>query len=187
MPQSSFPLRTVHLDFHTGPDVPGVGADFDAERFAATFKAAHVDSVTVFGTCHHGHAYYRTEHSLPPSQPGARAGPDRIPDRRAAPCRDPCADLYHLSDQRVRRQHPSRVVGRAAGRAARQADAARVVAGSGPGAARRLAGAGHVQSLPGLPRRADRRGAGAVLTGGRHLPGHVLGPAERVRAGRWPG
>ena len=62
MPQSSFPLRTVHLDFHTGPDVPGVGADFDAERFAATFKAAHVDSVTVFGTCHHGHAYYRTEH-----------------------------------------------------------------------------------------------------------------------------
>ena len=62
MAQSSFPLRTVHLDFHTGPDVPEVGADFDGEQFARTFKEAHVDSVTVFGTCHHGHAYYRTEH-----------------------------------------------------------------------------------------------------------------------------
>ena len=62
MADFSFPLRTIHLDFHTGPDVPGVGADFDAERFARTFKEAHVDSVTVFGTCHHGHAYYRTEH-----------------------------------------------------------------------------------------------------------------------------
>ena len=62
MPEFSFPLRTIHLDFHTGPDVPAVGADFNAEQFAATFKEAHVDSVTVFGTCHHGHAYYRTEH-----------------------------------------------------------------------------------------------------------------------------
>ena len=62
MPQFSFPSRTVHLDFHTGPDVPDVGRDFDADRFAQTFKDAHVDSVTVFGTCHHGHAYYRTDH-----------------------------------------------------------------------------------------------------------------------------
>ena len=62
MPDFSFPLRTIHLDFHTGPDVPGVGADFDADQFARTFKEAHVDSVTVFGTCHHGHAYYRTDH-----------------------------------------------------------------------------------------------------------------------------
>ena len=62
MPEFSFPLRTVHLDFHTGPDVPGVGCDFDADRFARTFREAHVDSVTVFATCHHGHAYYRTDH-----------------------------------------------------------------------------------------------------------------------------
>ena len=62
MPEFSFPLRTIHLDFHTGPDVPGVGCDFDADRFARTFKEAHVDSVTVFATCHHGHAYYRTDH-----------------------------------------------------------------------------------------------------------------------------
>ena len=62
MPESSFPSRTVHLDFHTGPEVPEVARDFDAERFAQTFRDAHVDSVTVFATCHHGHAYYRTGH-----------------------------------------------------------------------------------------------------------------------------
>ncbi len=62
MPPFSFPSRTIHLDFHTGPDVPDVGADFEPEQFATPFKAAHVDSVTVFATCHHGHAYYRTDH-----------------------------------------------------------------------------------------------------------------------------
>ncbi|MBV9468280.1 MAG: alpha-L-fucosidase [Abitibacteriaceae bacterium] len=56
-----FPLRTIHLDFHTGPAVPDVGKDFDPETFARTFKAAHVDSVTVFAKCHHGHLYYATE------------------------------------------------------------------------------------------------------------------------------
>ena len=63
MAQSSFPLRTVHLDFHTGPDVPERGRRFRWRAVRpATFKEAHVDSVTVFATCHHGHAYYRTEH-----------------------------------------------------------------------------------------------------------------------------
>jgi hypothetical protein len=61
----------VHLDFHTGPDVPDVGADFDADSFARPFADAHVDSVTVFAKCHHGHLYYRTDRperhpSLPP-------------------------------------------------------------------------------------------------------------------------
>lgn len=42
-----FPKRTVHLDFHTGPWIPDVGGDFDAERFALTFKKAHIDRVTV--------------------------------------------------------------------------------------------------------------------------------------------
>lgn len=65
---SFFPRRTVHLDFHTGPDVPDVGVDFDPERFAATFAAAHVDSVTVFAKCHHGLLYYDTER--PERHPG---------------------------------------------------------------------------------------------------------------------
>ncbi len=66
-----FPKRAIHLDFHTGPDVPDVGRHFDPETFAARFKDAHVDSVTLFGMCHHGHLYYDTGHparhpSLPP-------------------------------------------------------------------------------------------------------------------------
>ncbi len=65
---SFFPRRTIHLDFHTGPDVPDVGVDFDPERFAATFAAAHVDSVTVFAKCHHGLLYYDTDR--PERHPG---------------------------------------------------------------------------------------------------------------------
>ena len=57
-----FPLRTVHLDFHTGPHIPDVARDFDADAFAERFAEARVDSVTVFGLCHHGHAYFRTSH-----------------------------------------------------------------------------------------------------------------------------
>lgn len=58
---AGFPRRTVHLDFHTGPDVPDVASDFDATKFGEAFAAAHVDSVTVFAKCHHGHLYYDTQ------------------------------------------------------------------------------------------------------------------------------
>jgi hypothetical protein len=74
MPRFSFPRRTIHLDFHTGPDIPDVGSDFDPEQFARTFKDAHVDSVTVFAVCHHGHSYYDTDHSS--RHPGLRKGFD---------------------------------------------------------------------------------------------------------------
>ena len=36
----TFPRRAIHLDFHTGPDIPDVGADFDADTFAAAFADA---------------------------------------------------------------------------------------------------------------------------------------------------
>lgn len=71
-----FPLRTVHLDFHTGPDVPDVGADFDPVSFAETFRDAHVDSVTVFAKCHHGHLYYGTDR--PERHPALPAGLDLL-------------------------------------------------------------------------------------------------------------
>lgn len=64
----AFPLRTIHLDFHTGPDILDVGRDFDPEKFAQTFVQAHVDSVTVFAKCHHGHLYYDTDR--PERHPG---------------------------------------------------------------------------------------------------------------------
>ena len=63
-----FPKRTVHLDFHTGPDIPDVGRDFDPDEFARTFAEARVDSVTVFAKCHHGHLYYGTDR--PERHPG---------------------------------------------------------------------------------------------------------------------
>lgn len=56
------PFRQIHLDFHTGPAIPDVGRDFDADTFADTMKEAHVNSVTVFAKCHHGHLYYNTKH-----------------------------------------------------------------------------------------------------------------------------
>lgn len=62
-----FPRRTIHLDFHTGPGIPDVGAEFDPEQFARTLAAAHADSVTVFAKCHHGHLYHLT------GRPGARS------------------------------------------------------------------------------------------------------------------
>lgn len=70
------PLRSrqIHLDFHTGPAVPDVGRDFDAREFARTMKRAHVDSVTVFAKCHHGHLYYNTKR--PERHPGLKKGLD---------------------------------------------------------------------------------------------------------------
>ena len=54
----TFPLRQVHLDFHTSPLIPDVGADWDAQHFIATLRAARVNSITLFAKCHHGMNYY---------------------------------------------------------------------------------------------------------------------------------
>ena len=43
-----YPKRGIHIDFHTMPNVPDVGADFDADQFVATLRKAHVDFVNVF-------------------------------------------------------------------------------------------------------------------------------------------
>ncbi len=62
---AELPFRQVHLDFHTSPLIPDVGADFDAEAFASQLEEARVNSVTVFAKCHHGMAYYPTEVGVP--------------------------------------------------------------------------------------------------------------------------
>ena len=46
-----FPLRQVHLDFHTGPDIPEIGADFDAEVFAKTFDGKQIPGSRRVGLC----------------------------------------------------------------------------------------------------------------------------------------
>ncbi|MBI4921132.1 MAG: beta-galactosidase trimerization domain-containing protein [Devosia nanyangense] len=53
-------LRQVHLDFHTSELIEDIGSRFDAGAFGAAFRDAHVDSVTVFSKCHHGHSYHPT-------------------------------------------------------------------------------------------------------------------------------
>ena len=57
----NFPIRQTHLDFHTSPDIPGIGSHFSKENFQAALKAGHLDSITVFAKCHHGLCYYPTE------------------------------------------------------------------------------------------------------------------------------
>ncbi|MBL0158251.1 MAG: alpha-L-fucosidase [Bryobacterales bacterium] len=59
--REELPFRQVHLDFHTSELIGDVGADFDAREFAATLKAARVNSINVFAKCHHGYAYYDTK------------------------------------------------------------------------------------------------------------------------------
>ena len=53
-------FRQVHLDFHTSPDIPAIGAAFDKEQFQDALKRGHVDSITCFGICHHGWNYNDT-------------------------------------------------------------------------------------------------------------------------------
>ncbi len=53
--------RQIHLDFHTAPQIPDVGADFDADTFAETLVEARVNWITLFGKCHHGMSYYPTK------------------------------------------------------------------------------------------------------------------------------
>jgi len=53
--------RAVHIDFHTMPDIPDFGANFDAEAFAKTLKDARVAYVNLFAKCNIGFAYYPTD------------------------------------------------------------------------------------------------------------------------------
>lgn len=54
-------FRQIHLDFHTGPEIPDVGSRFDARRFQDALRVGHVDSITLFSKCHHGWSYHATK------------------------------------------------------------------------------------------------------------------------------
>ena len=68
----TFPMRQIHLDFHTGPQIPAVGSEFDPDVFGDTLARAGVTSVTVFAKCHHGHLYYETARAE--RHPGMKRG-----------------------------------------------------------------------------------------------------------------
>lgn len=98
--------RQIHLDFHTSEHIPGVGAAFDPDDFVATFKAASVDSVTVFAKCHHGWSYYPTEVGAPHPH---LARPDLLGDMvRALSAADIECPIYISVqwDERNARLHP---------------------------------------------------------------------------------
>lgn len=61
MSNNELRFRQMHLDFHTSEHIPGIGAEFDPEEFAATLERARVDSITCFARCHHGWIYFDTE------------------------------------------------------------------------------------------------------------------------------
>ena len=54
-------MRQIHLDFHTSPLIPDVGAEFDPDEFVSTLKEARVNSINIFAKCHHGMCYYLTK------------------------------------------------------------------------------------------------------------------------------
>lgn len=58
--KNNFTKRQIHLDFHTSPDIEGIGKSFSKENFQMMLKKAHADSITVFAKCHHGLCYYPT-------------------------------------------------------------------------------------------------------------------------------
>lgn len=51
-------MKSIHVDFHTSPDIDSVGCHFNKEEFSEALRSAKVDSVTVFAKCHHGYTYY---------------------------------------------------------------------------------------------------------------------------------
>ncbi|MEA2735444.1 MAG: hypothetical protein QOE14_1895 [Humisphaera sp.] len=104
---SALRFRQIHLDFHTGPWIPDVGVDFDAKEFARQMKQAHVDSVTVFAKCHHGHLYYDTKR--PERHPGLSARVNLLEQQVEALHREGIRAPIYISvmcDEYVAEQHP---------------------------------------------------------------------------------
>lgn len=108
---NGFPSRSIHLDFHTSPLIPDVGADFDPREFARTMAAANVQSVTVFAKCHHGRLYYDTDRSE--RHPGLKPGLDLLGEQIDALHSVGIRAPIYLSvqiDEEAARAHPEWIV-----------------------------------------------------------------------------
>lgn len=51
----------IHLDFHTPPLQPDIGAEFDPDQFGKCLEEANVDSIALFAKCCHGMSYYDSD------------------------------------------------------------------------------------------------------------------------------
>jgi hypothetical protein len=105
---NELPFRQIHLDFHTSPEIRGLGRGFDPEAFARTFERANVDSVTCFARCHHGYLYYDSPRFPELVHPGLERRNllgDQIGALHACGIRVPIyLPIQH--DGRVAREHP---------------------------------------------------------------------------------
>ncbi|MBQ6876625.1 MAG: hypothetical protein IJN46_10405 [Lachnospiraceae bacterium] len=61
MNQYKVPIMQTHLDFHTSPDITGIGSKFSKENFQMALKIGELESITVFAKCHHSMCYYPTK------------------------------------------------------------------------------------------------------------------------------
>lgn len=64
----TMPFRQIHLDFHTGEQINGIGKDFSKGQFQKALIAGHVNSINIFAKCHHGWLYYLN--GVTPTHPG---------------------------------------------------------------------------------------------------------------------
>lgn len=53
--------RQIHLDFHTSDVLEDIGGSFDKVQFQEALKVGHVNTINIFGKCHHGLTYYPTK------------------------------------------------------------------------------------------------------------------------------
>ena len=59
--KSKYPIMQTHLDFHTSPDIEGIGSGFSKENFQAALKEGNLESITIFAKCHHSMCYFPTQ------------------------------------------------------------------------------------------------------------------------------
>ena len=55
------PQYALFYDFHTSPEIKGIGKNFDAEKFAARLEKCGVDFISFPARCNMGMAYYNTK------------------------------------------------------------------------------------------------------------------------------
>lgn len=62
-------FRQIHLDFHTSEAIPAVGKEWDKGHFQQMLTLGRVNSINIFGKCHHGWCYYPTQVPLSAMHP----------------------------------------------------------------------------------------------------------------------
>lgn len=76
------PNRQICLDFHTSGFMKGVGSEFNKKQFQEALIEGHVNSITIFGKCHHGYHYFPTK--IGTQHPGLTPGRDFTGELMAA-------------------------------------------------------------------------------------------------------